>query len=189
MQAPNDVLALQARAVALAQQVIDGVRPEQMGQPTPCTDWDVRALLNHMIGLTRMAAAGAAGEAMPDWEADFVGEDAGVAFAEAARDARAAFVAPGALERTVRMPWGEVPGAMLVRLNAMDLTIHAWDLAKATGRPTELEPDLCETVLAFGRTMMKDEYRRPGGSFGAEVAVPAAAPACDRLAAFYGRRP
>jgi uncharacterized protein (TIGR03086 family) len=189
MHDPNDLITLHARAVPVAQRVIDNIRPEQLGDPTPCTEWDVRALLNHLIGLNRMAAANATGDEMPAGDDDLVGDDPRTSFAEAARGAHTAFSAPGALERTFRMPWGEVPGAGLARVAFLDLVIHAWDLAKATGRPTTLDPELCETALAIGRTIMRDEYRRPGGAFGPEVAVPADAPACDRLAAFYGRRP
>ena len=82
-----------------------------------------------------------------------------------------------------------MPGANVAQTLFADTVIHAWDIAKATGQPTSLDPGLCEAVLAWGRTVMRDEYRRPGGGFGPEVAVPASAPACDRLAAFYGRRP
>ena len=189
MQATTDVLALHARAIPVAQQVIDGIRPEQMTAPTPCADWDVRALLNHLIGFHRLVAAGAAGQATSGRDVDFVGDDPTTAFADAAREASAALRAPGGLERTYRLPWGEMPGEALARPIFADTMIHAWDLARATGQPTSLDPDLCEAVLAWGRTVMKDEYRQPGGAFGAEVPVPADAPACDRLAAFYGRRP
>ena len=189
MDAAEDVLALHARAVAVGQRVVDGIRPDQLADPTPCNEWDVRAILDHLSGLQRSLAAAADGGPSPDHDAAPDDVDPRAAFVASTRAAEAALRAPGALDRTFRMPWGEMPGGAIARVLFMDLMIHSWDLAKATGQPTSLAPDLCETALAMGRAMMKDEFRGPGRGFGPEVAVPADAPACDRLAAFYGRRP
>jgi uncharacterized protein (TIGR03086 family) len=184
-----DIIALYERAVPVAQRVIDGIRPDQIDAPTPCTEWDVRALLAHLVGFLRPVAAGIAGRPLPDPAADLLGANPAAAFAAAARDLGAALRAPGALERAYPMPWGESKGADLARMSAADIVIHAWDLANATGQLHRLDPALCEEVLAWGRTVMKDEYRTPEAGFGPEVAVSADAPACARLAAFYGREP
>lgn len=188
-QTDVDVAALYERAVPMAQRVVDGVRPDQLDAPTPCTEWDVRALLGHLVGFLRPVAAGIAGDPMLDPTADLLGANPAAAFAAAARDLGAALAAPGALERTYAMPWGESAGADLVRMATADLVIHAWDLAQATGQPDRLDPDLCEEVLAWGRTVMKPEYRTPEAGFGPEIPVSPDAPACARLAAFYGRHP
>ncbi len=88
------------------------------------------------------------------------------------------------------MPWGETDGGSLARMLLADTVIHAWDLAKATGQPTDaLDPDLCDAVVAWGRTVMRPEFRTPEAGFGPEIAISPDAPACDHLAAFYGRRP
>jgi uncharacterized protein (TIGR03086 family) len=189
MQVPSNVLELQARAAARAREVVERIRPEQLTAPTPCSEWDVRALLNHLIGLNQTFADAAAGAPLPAPDADLAGDDPVHSFASATRAAEAALNAPGALERTYAVPWGETPGGLLAWILFADLVIHAWDLAKATGQSTSLDPALCEEVLKVGRTIMRDEYRKPGGAFGPEVAVPDDAPACDRLAAFYGRQP
>jgi uncharacterized protein (TIGR03086 family) len=169
--------------------MIDGVRPEQMALPTPCTEWDVRALLNHMIAGNKMAVAVAAGEPMPPLDSDFAGDDPAAAFADSARTADAALRAPGVMERTVRMRFGEVPGRTLAAMRFVDLLIHTWDLAKATGQAADLDPWLCETALAFSRERFGDRPRQPGGAFAPEVPIAADAPACDRLAAYLGRQP
>jgi uncharacterized protein (TIGR03086 family) len=70
--------------------------------------------------------------------------------------------------------------------------VHAWDLRTATGQTRHLDPQLAETSLAWGRTVLRPEYRgdeASGKAFGPEVTVPDDAPSYDRLAAFYGRHP
>jgi uncharacterized protein (TIGR03086 family) len=184
-----DVLDLQALAAAVAQRVIDGVRPEQLSLPTPCSEWDVRALLNHMVGGNMMAVARAAGEPAPDFDADFVGADAAAAFATSASAADAALRAPGVMERTVQMRFGEVTGRTLAAMRFVDLLIHTWDLARATGQMADLDPQLCEIALTLSRERFGDRPRQPGGAFAPEIAIAADAPVCDRLAAYLGRQP
>lgn len=187
--APAEMLALQARAITLAQRVIDDVEPGQMGAPTPCTEWDVRALLNHMVGLNRMVAALAVGGDPPDRGADLLGDDPKAAFADSARAADAALREEGALGRPFRMPFGEVPGAVVAGMRAVDLLVHTWDLAKATGQPTALDPDFCQTALAMAQAHRGAGPRRPGSPFGPAVEIPDDVPVCDRFAAYLGRQP
>ena len=190
MQEPDNILTFHSRAVTVAQRVIDGIRPDQLTAPTPCPEWDVRALLNHLIGLHRMFVASAAGDPLPDWETDFVGDDASSAFAASARDADAALRAPGALDRTFRVPWGEISGKMLAWVLFVDLVVHSWDLAKATDQPTSLDPELCATALPMVRAQMEQMAApRRGDWIGPEVSVPVDAPICDRFAGFMGRQP
>ena len=184
MQTATDVRTLFDRAVPVAQRIIDGIQPEQLTAPTPCTEWDVRAVLDHTVGLLGSAAQPAGSSpGGPD------AGDSASAFAAAARAAGAAFRAPGALERSFPMPWGETTGETLATLLFMDLVIHSWDLAKATDQSAALDPDLCEAALSLGRSMMREEYRTPEAGFGPELPVPPDAPACDRLAGFFGRQP
>lgn len=189
MERSDDLLDFQTRANATVRRVLERVTPEHLSDPTPCAEWDVRALLNHLVLLNKAAAASITGGAQPDWEADHLGDDPAGAFEAALSASESALRAPGVLDRTYAMPWGEMTGEDLARVGAMDNVIHAWDLAQATGQAAVLDPDLCETALAFGRAMMKPEFRTPEAGFGPEVPVPADAPACDRLAGFFGRRP
>lgn len=189
MDTTGDVLELQRRANAAARAVAAGVGPDHLAGATPCPEWDTRTLLNHLTGLHRMTTAMVAGGPVPDLEDDHVGGDPPGALATAVAESDAALRGPGVLERTFTLPWGDMSGEGLAGILMMDTVIHAWDLAKATAQPTALDPELCEAVLAQGRTMMTDEYRGPGRGFGPEVPVPADAPACDRLAGFYGRQP
>jgi uncharacterized protein (TIGR03086 family) len=109
------------------------------------------------------------------------------AFTASADEMLAAFIEPGALERTVTMPFGQMPAAMLVNFRWIDLISHAWDLAKATGQDTDLAPDLCDSALVLSRQFL-DGRDRTHMPYKDEVPVPAGAHAADRLAGYLGKR-
>jgi uncharacterized protein (TIGR03086 family) len=119
---------------------------------------------------------------------DIIGErDPVEAYAASADAMMAAFDEPGALGRMVTMPFGEMPAAGLAGFRFVDLVVHTWDLAKATGQDTNFAPDLCEAALAMSRQRMAG-MDRAAMPFKHEVAVPDDAPAADRLAGFLGRQ-
>ncbi len=99
----------------------------------------------------------------------------------------ASFEEPGALGRMVSMPFGEMPAAGLAGFRFVDLVVQVWDLAKATGRDTDVAPDPCEAALAMSRQRMAS-MDRANMPFKDEVPVPADAPAANRLAGFLGRQ-
>ena len=95
--------------------------------------------------------------------------------------------APGALERTLKLSFGEAPAARAARIVVGDQILHTWDLAKALGRPYTMDQDLASATLEMMQGLLKPENR--GGAFAAEVACSEAAPVQDRLLAFSGRQP
>lgn len=103
----------------------------------------------------------------------------------------AGFSAPGAMDTIMAMPFGGMPGSVCVWIAADDIFTHGWDLAKATGQPTDLDPGLAERLLARIGPLLPDTLRGPEGQapFGPKVEVADSAPAADRLAAFEGRQP
>src|SRR5947208_7665929 len=116
-------------AVGAAQKVVDGITEEQLSLPSPCSQWDVRAVLNHLVFGNLMHAAMAAGQPPPtDRTADYLGEDPHGAFLASVDAARTAFGAPGALEQIVRTPMGEQPASFLVQMRINELIAHGWDL-------------------------------------------------------------
>ncbi|WP_426502498.1 TIGR03086 family metal-binding protein [Dactylosporangium sp. McL0621] len=176
------------RAFASTRAVLATVRPEDLDRPTPCASWDVRALINHFIGSARWAGATIGGEAAPEDE-DHAAGDLLAAYDHSSKLTLAAFGADGALERTVHLPFGELTGAALMALAANDQFTHGWDLARAVGHHTDLDPGLAEDLLAQARVTVPDAYRGPEG---VGLFAPAAEPApgaspADRLAAFLGR--
>ncbi len=126
------------------------------------------------------------GEAGEDYAAgDFV-----AAYEESIRLAVTAFGAEGALDKTVRLPFGEFPGAVLRDLAATEQFTHGWDLARAIGYSADLDPELASWLLSLARPAISDAFRGPDGQamFGPATEAPAGAGPADQLAAFLGRR-
>jgi uncharacterized protein (TIGR03086 family) len=117
---------------------------------------------------------------------DNLGSDYKAAFHAAAGRAVASFDAPGALDKMVKLPFGEMPAGIALNIAVFDVTTHACDLARATGQQVD-DQDLLETALAVGRQMIGPDMRQPG-MFDAEQPAADGATAADRLLAFAGRR-
>jgi uncharacterized protein (TIGR03086 family) len=189
-----DDVATMERVISETNRIIGGITPEQLDAPTPCGDWDVRALLNHVTGGADMFAecvneGGISDERTAELTGtDRLGDDYRGAFASAAQRSLDAFGAPGAAEKVVTLPFGTMPAGIALNIAIFDVTVHAWDLAKATGQNTDLDPLAVDPALAVGTAMISDEMRA-GGLFGPAVSVPDDAPSSDRLAAFAGRTP
>lgn len=170
--------------------VVAGTRREQLEDPTPCTDWDVRALINHIIGGCTTFAAGADGRAVDmgspdDYSADYV-----AAYQDASKAARDAFQAPGAMERSFTLPWGDTPAPAALGLAVADAVVHGWDLARATGQELVIDDDVAEAIYGMTSGMMqpKGDYPR-GDSFGEPVDVGPDASPVDKMLAYLGRDP
>lgn len=191
MTSEQETLWLIERALDQAAAVIAAVRPEQASLPTPCGDWDVRALITHLAGQDlRNFEVSARGET-PDWQAppEEVGNDWAAAFSAGAEAVLAAWRLAD-LGRPIASPGGG-QAALGARASQQvaELATHSWDLTKATGQSADLDPRLAEHALAWSHGMLRPEYRGPGKAFGAEVPVPQEAPAYDRLAGWFGRDP
>jgi uncharacterized protein (TIGR03086 family) len=181
-----------ARAVDQAGAIISRVRPDQAALPTPCRSWDVRALVNHLVHDVQQFTAMASGGRYEQDDADVIGDDWAAAYRHAADALLTAWRHEGALDRMVHLPTGEVPATWSVGQQIADLAVHGWDLAKATRQSTELDPELGQLALDWGRENLRPEFRgdeASGRVFGPEVSVPEDAALYDRLAAFWGRDP
>lgn len=181
---------LVARALDQAGEVLARVRPDQADLPTPCASWTVRDLVAHIVDETgQFAAVTAGGERGglhpldDDWQRSY----------RAQADALlAAWRSPGAFDRMIKFPFGELPAVWTIDQQVAELVIHAWDLAKATGQPTELDRELGEHVLGWAPSVITAEVRgaeSDGMHIGPEVKVGGDAPLYDRLAALGGRDP
>lgn len=177
------------RAYTSTAHVLAHVEPEQLDDATPCASWKVRDLINHIVGGAYLFGAVARGEP-PAPGPDVADDDASASLADASVSAVAAFREPGVLERMVPSPMGEMPGAAFLQIAVLDSFVHGWDLARATGQSTDLDPELAAELIDYARGL-PDALRGPDGeaSFGPAVEVPESAPAADRLAGLLGRRP
>ena len=181
---------LHRRALDATRRVVAGVGRDQWTRPTPCAEWDVHALLNHVIAGNWWAAelgAVATIEAVGDrLDGDTVGEDALASYDASAAAAAAVFEAPGAMAAPCAVSYGPVPGSVYAGHRFVDVLIHGWDLAVATGQDPALDPELvtaAEEVMRPQAAMV-----RASGVFGEDLAVAADADAQARLLAFAGRQ-
>jgi uncharacterized protein (TIGR03086 family) len=189
----DEVAAIRG-VLAETTRVVENIEPDQLDNPSPCEQWTVRDVLNHITGGAEMFAMCVRDGAVPDQRlgelmtGDNLGADFRGAWARAATDAEATFAIPGAMDRIVQMPFGEMPAGMAVNIAIFDVTTHAWDLAKATGQSTALDPEVAHTAYQVAQTMISDDWRA-AGMFGQPVPVSDDAPMADRLAALTGRTP
>jgi uncharacterized protein (TIGR03086 family) len=170
---------------------VRGVRPEQWHNATPCTEWDVRALVNHVVTEQLWAPLlldGATVEDIGDrFDGDQLGDDPLLAWASAAAAAQEAFAAPGALRRFVELSSGRRPAERYCQEMTLDLTVHAWDVARGIQAPERLDEELVGHVLAFIAPHV--EQLAGTGLFAPPAVVGDDADAQTRLVALLGRHP
>ena len=175
--------------------LVEGVRPEQWHAPTPCAEWDVRQLMDHVTTGNRMFAALAEG-ARPEGMSGMLelrarvapgpDEDPVEAFRESGRQLLEVFSDPEFPDGTYVTPIGERSGDFMIQMRITETLTHGWDLARATGQTPAFPEAIAEQTLAGMRLTLAGRPRDPRG-FGTEQPVPADAPALDRLAGFVGR--
>ena len=183
-----DLVAALDVAFRHAATVLDGVQADQLDAPTPCTEWDVRALTTHTIGVVTNIGLGVRGEQLlDDVNAVTLDADPAAQFRSAATATLAAWQAAD-LDGEVNIGAGPMPGMAAASVNLLDTATHSWDLARATGQPEDLPGDLAVQALGAARQIVTPEIRRFAG-FSDEVAVLADATPTHQLVAFLGRRP
>lgn len=185
----SDVVGLYSRSLDAFGDLLRGVRTEQWSAPTPCADWSVRDLANHVLGENRWMPPMMAGRTVADvgdaFEGDLIGDDAGRAWDEAADEALAAVREPGALERTVHLSFGDFSGRFYVGQVLSDHVIHSWDLARAIGAGEALDPELVR--FAYDELVPQFEQWRKAGAFGPKIPVDEGADLQTKLLAEAGR--
>lgn len=179
-----DLLDALDRTFDHAHGVIAGVRPEQLDDKTPCAEWTVRELLEHMIGVVANLGSAAAGNAPSEFE---LASDPAAQFQAVAAAALDAWRAPGALDTVLDVAVRPMPGRVLAGINLLDTATHTWDLAIATGQPAPLPDDVATVALETSKATISPELRP--GRFGPEVPAPDGASPTDELVAFLGRTP
>jgi len=175
------------RATTFAGEKVAGVATADLSKPTPCAEFDVRGLLNHMLGgLTMLSTAAGGGTAtMP--EGDQFGSDPAGVYDERRRALMAAVRGDGVLDRNWEMPFGSLPGAMMAQIAFMEHLTHAWDIARATSQNATLPADLVTECVEVVTPM--DAMLRMPGVCGPAVSVSEDASPQDKLIAFLGRTP
>lgn len=176
------------QAIRATRAVLAGVSKDQLGDDTPCAQWKVSDLINHIVGGQSFFESGVTGQPPAAGETDYSASDFVAEFDQASQRAVSAFGGDGVMEKTLSLPFGDMPGSAFFGLAATDTFTHGWDLAKATGQNTDLDPELAAQLLAGARQAISPAFRSPDGAvFGLEQEAPAGASNADQLAAFLGR--
>jgi uncharacterized protein (TIGR03086 family) len=183
-----------AKAFAMTRGILSNLTPGDYDKPTPCASWNVRAVANHIVEGANWFAlcvnTGAAPDPDPTKGVDYAAGDLLASYDEGVEATLAAFNQPGAQEKQITLPFGDIPGAVFLGIATNDVFTHGWDVAKATNQPTDLEPEIATQLLTHMRGAIPDAFRGPDGvaPFGPEVQPPTSASPADQLAAFLGRR-
>jgi uncharacterized protein (TIGR03086 family) len=186
----TDPRELMRQALDAASAIVGGLKPDMMSDPTPCTEFDVATLTNHLTGaITR--AASIAHDVPVEGMLESSGEEPAqgwVAAFEAAReDVLEAWTDDALLGKMYTLPWATVPGAGIVTMYAMEAALHSWDLAVATDQEDLLDDAVSEALLPTARQFLPAEHRGGEIPFAPVVEIADDARAADRLAAFTGR--
>ncbi|MGN9809862.1 TIGR03086 family metal-binding protein [Micromonospora sp. BQ11] len=186
-----DLLETYRRSLAEFTERVAQIGPGQWSDPTPCSDWDVRTVVNHVVAEDRWSVALLAGRTIEEvgdrYDGDQLGENPAGAAREAAGQAETAFTRPGALDATVALSSGPTSADEYLHQLIAEHLVHGWDLAVATGTDPRLDAGaVAECARWFGGRVA--DYRRsdlvaPG------VDVPQDADEQDRLLAAFGRDP
>ncbi len=183
-----DVVDALEASYGKAAETVAGLGPDQLTQPSACAEWDIRATLNHTLGATWMFTLANQGQAAGEDAGDLVGDDPRTALSEAAAANLASWRQPGAFDGDRAFPFGTFPAPAAAMLNLEEIVVHTWDIAKATGQDTTIDPTIAEMVYEFMCAMPLDPYRAHG-AFGPEITVAPTAPVEQRLLALVGRQP
>jgi uncharacterized protein (TIGR03086 family) len=174
------------RATEEGSKAVAGIKPDQLTDATPCAEFDVKALLNHMIaGLGMLHTAATGGKAVPP-EGNIVSDDPSGQYDEGRAKLLEAVKTPGTLDKSWSMPFGDMPGKMMAGIAFMEHLTHAWDIRKATGQDTELPADLVKECTEVVTPM--DQMLRMPGVCGAAIEPPAGATETQKLMSFLGRQ-
>lgn len=184
------IIELHDEALDATGNVVAAIGDEQWELPTPCEEWNVRDLVAHVVGGHLWAAELAAGKSIEDvgdsLDGDLLGDDPVDAYTRAAKLASDVFKAEGALEAPCAVSYGPVPGEIYCGHRFVDTLVHGWDLAVATGQPTELDPGLVQGAIEVVEPQR--EMLAASGAFAGDVEVPEDADPQTMLLAWLGRR-
>ncbi len=190
------IRVLNSRVLETTVGIVAGIKPGQLSAPTPCTEWDLRALLEHMIGQHYGFAAAARGEESDRsvWEPRPLGDDLLEQYTEAVREVTRAFSEEGPIGRRFVLPeiheTRRFPAPTAISFHLLDYVVHGWDVARCVGAVAQYDDDLVAAALAVAEQIPRDGSRlEPGALFRPNVSVPEDVSPMDRLIALTGRSP
>jgi uncharacterized protein (TIGR03086 family) len=192
MTAPLDVDMLE-RACDITDRIMSGVQPGQLGEPTPCREWTVRELMEHIVASTDFFADAAEHGAVAEDRAwpEYSPEELLAAYRHHADRLVATFRVPGVMGRPMVILAGPPTAGFCIQIAISERFVHAWDLAAATGQPFGDDgADIAEALLASSEYLSVNSEVRMNTPppLGPEFTVEGGG-AVERLVAFLGRDP
>ncbi|HSL67461.1 MAG TPA: TIGR03086 family metal-binding protein [Actinomycetota bacterium] len=167
---------------------VHAVKDDQWGDPTPCSEWDVRTLVHHLVSenlwmppLLEGRTISQVGDAL---QGDLLGDDPKAAWDRSMAEAGQAIRAVP-LDRTVHLSYGDVPAEHYISESFADLIIHGWDLARAIGADEAMDPEVVD--LLYERYKPIEDRLKATGLFGPKVDPPPGADKQTMLLAVFGR--
>ena len=160
----------------------------QWANPTPCEGWNVRHLVEHVVGFNLLVPWLLDGHRVEDVPptGDLLGASPAATARQSVKEAQTAFERPGALAAVVHHPVGDIPASLFMVFRIFDLCVHGWDLAAATGFEFETDPRLLDAVLGQARDL--EEAMAASGMFAPSLSFPPAADPLTEVLARTGRR-
>ena len=172
--------------------VVDAITPAELDAPTPCTEFDVRTLRNHVVAWVMTFADGYSdpdGQAPVERTRNYEATDAAGDDVRDAADRLDSAIRAGAADRPFKIGESGMPGDMALSMVLWEYLVHGSDLAQATGQPWRPADAAADAALAFAPSMLTPEYQGEGKTFGPAIDVPADSSPMDRLLGMSGRDP
>jgi len=190
-----DMVSSVERVLGDARALVGEATAGDLNRQTACSDWNARSLIEHSIGVvSNFNTAFGGGQLTPPaapGSGEASGADLNAAYGQAVDALLATVKAPGALEKSIKLPFGEMPGQRALGIVMADQMIHCWDLSKALGKSYTMDETLAAMTLRGMHELIgaNPNARGEGRAFAAEVPCSESAPVQDRLLAFSGRQP
>lgn len=168
---------------------VQEIGDDDWDRPTPCSEWSVRDLVNHIVNedkwIVPLLEGKTIAEVGDEFDGDLLGDDPKAAWAEARDAALAASSGDEVLDRTVNVSWGQISGKEYLSQIFSDHLIHAWDLARGIGASEEMDEELVEVCYEMSKP--QEEFMKSTGFFGGVVEPAEDADTWTKLLAVYGR--
>lgn len=186
-----DLAVVHHRALQATQKIVAGIRDDQWDAPTPCEDWNVRELLQHVVAGNHWVKPLMTGQSIEQvgdrLDGDLLHHSPFMAYEASATEADVVFAEPGAMEAMAAVSYGPVPGSMYCGHRIIDVVVHGWDLATATGGDATIDPELVDACWAI----IEPQYDllATSGMFGSATEPPVDADPARKLLLALGRQP
>ncbi len=185
-----DTVALFSKASQATADIASNVTEGQLAGATPCSEFDVKGLSNHIAGFYGMTAMAARKQPMEgERGADIVGNDPAAVIPGMIQAAVAAWGEPGSTEGKTKFGPGEYDADFAATITLFETVMHGWDLAKGTGQELQVSDEVGEAIFGIAQQLCSDDQRGEGKPFGTEINVTGGASAFETALGLSGRDP